>query len=73
MCSRCERHVRDLHHLPLLDVFLANIFDNVKNHRWNELVGFARTFERGDLPVFVVLEVAIGQISVIFRVFFFID
>ena len=76
--SRHERHVRDLDNLPLVNAFLAVFPDNldfVGNHKRTGRTSLRLSFlrKRSDLPVLIVLKVAVGHISVVFRRFFFID
>lgn len=77
--SRYERHVRDFDHLPLFDALLVVLAKDLFL-AWNregilERMNFRLCcgLERRDLLVLVVLQVAVGQIPVVFCRFIFID
>jgi len=77
--SRHERHVRDFDDLPFFDALLVFFTDDpfifARDTEWVEQMNLRRirAFERGDLLVLIFLEVAVRQISVVFRRLFVID
>jgi len=77
--SRYERHVEDFDDLSFFDALLVLFTQDsfilarsVERVEWISPL-LVRVFERGDLLVLVVLKVAVGQISIVFRRFIVID
>lgn len=75
--SRHVRNIRNFDDLPLLDALLLLIATGISDasdnvHRVRHF-RFACTSGRGGLLVVIILEVAIGQIPVLFRSFVFVD